>query len=126
MMRRVAAMAPKARAPATTSAALVMTGAGTQLQKREFSGVFDIFLSLTFLSMTMTCWACWANNALNVWKFGAYRFKYMVDDTILPLDFKAARYAGGIFGFFFWWFLVAPKKYERSSIEEWTTRVGPF
>ena len=118
-------MAPRAR-PAATTSAVVAVGAGSQLQKREFTGVLDIVCSLAFCATTMTCFACWANNALNVYKFGSYRFKYMVDDTILPLDFKAARYAGGIFGFFFWWIFVGPKKYERSDIEQWTTRIGPF
>jgi hypothetical protein len=124
MMRRVAAATPKLR-PAATSTALAVS-VNSQLQTRNFTNPWDIAASLIFCSACMACFACWANNLLNVYKFGAYRFKYMIDETIVPVDFKAARYMGGIFGFFFWWVCVGPKKYERSSIEEWTTRVGPF
>ena len=78
------------------------------------------------MSLCMAGWACLANNICNAYKFGMYRFRYNIDESIIPLDFKIARYMGGVFGFFFWWIMVGPKKYERSDLEKFTTRMGPF
>ncbi len=93
---------------------------------RSFHGPFDIVCSLVFMTFCSMCFACWGNNICNCYKFGMYRFKYNVDETIIPMDFKVARYVGGLFGLFFWWTLVGPAKYRRSDLEKWTTRVGPF
>ncbi len=125
-MRRGTSRALTTAARATPTMALVGASQSQLGQRRNFSNAFDIFLSLVFCGACMTCFACWGNNLMNVKKLGLYRFRYMIDETLIPLDFRMARYLGAFFGLWFWWTQVGPKKYERTDIEQWTTRVGPF
>jgi hypothetical protein len=123
-MRRVASALPRRVAP--TAGTIVFANPTNSAVHRSFATAFDVFCSLCWLATCMSCWACWGNNIMNLRKFGAYRFRYSLDETILPLDFKVARYVGGAFGFLYWWFMVAPQKYNRSDLEKFTTRIGPF
>lgn len=120
-MRRISRLAQ----PKCTSLALVSAPKPLATQRNFLTG-FDLFCSLAYMSLCIAAFASWGNNIANLMKFGRYRFRYMMDEVILPLDFKVARYLGGLFGLWYYFTWVGPAKYEHSDLEKWSTRIGPF
>jgi hypothetical protein len=97
-----------------------------QVQSRTYVGPVSLVLSCITCSFVVTMFACNAQNLMNVSKFGLFRFKNHGDDSIMPVDYKQARWVGGMFGFVYYWFFVGPNKYEKSDMEKWQPRFGPF
>jgi hypothetical protein len=121
MMRRAAGTKFSSALVTSSRAAPLLT------PKRNFLGPFDIVNSLGFMVFNMGAFACLFNSFCNVYTYGLFRFKYNADDPVLVKDFKTARYCGFFVGFFFWWFVTGPAKYNRTDLEKWSLgRVGPF
>lgn len=90
----------------------------------------SLILSSLSCYLSMLCWGSWFNNYANVRKYGRWRFRNTIDDNVVISDFKTYRYAGCLFGIFFWATLVGPRRYNRknSSLEQhpgWV-RYGPL
>jgi len=124
-MRRFTSLASRAVAPSA------MTGSSSLLPRagsRSFHSILSLVGSLITCSACVLCFASWGNNICNVRRYGRWRFRNTIDDVIMVSDFRMARYAGGLFGLLFWWFIVGPRKYLYSNLEQMpgNTRFGPF
>ena len=96
MMRRVA----QKQVTSSRSAALATTS-------RTFIDPQDVLGQILLCSLATWWGAIIANNFMNIRKLGAYRFNFELDKK-MPLDFPWARYIGGFFGFFWWFFVLGP------------------
>lgn len=112
--------------PKRCTTALVVSPNSTAL--RPFVSASHIIQSLGMMAMCIGCFSSWANNIMNVRKFGRWRFRNQIDDPQLAQDFWHARYVGGLFGFLFYWFWAGPRKYWTSDFGDIPTnkRFGPF
>ncbi|CUG85612.1 membrane-associated protein, putative [Bodo saltans] len=95
---------------------------------RPFLSLYGLSTSLLMMLCCVCCGASWANNILNVKRFGRWRWRNQIDDPAMAVDFRYARYLGGLIGAVFYWFWVGPRKYWTSDLElvPGNKRFGPF
>lgn len=122
-MRRFGAAPPRRSSMIAGPNGSTMTNA-----VRPFLSLYGLGTSILMMMCSVACGASWANNILNVRKFGRWRFRNQIDDPAVAVDFRYARYFGGFIGALFYWFWVGPRKYVTSDLElvPGNKRFGPF